>query len=326
MWTTMAVTLPPADGSVHEAIEREEARLRTLETERAETEGRLRELRATLVTVDAAGRVQTGPSREGPTPPRSSTEKVRLFRSLFRGREDLYPTRWVSKKTGKAGYAPACANKFVAGVCELPKVKCGDCTKQAFRRVDDAAVLQHLRGQHVMGVYPMLSDETCWFLAADFDKGTWKEDVRAFVETSRRLGLLPLVERSRSGNGAHVWFFFSEPIAVATARRMGSHLITETMEARHELSMDSYDRLFPSQDTMPRRRLRKSDCSPAPTQSTPGRELGLPRRGSQRLSRRGAMVHPLLCAARRPGDCRADRFGGDARRDRRRRSHRRCGG
>jgi superfamily II DNA or RNA helicase len=158
----------------------------------------------------------------------------------------------VSKKTGKPGYAPACANKFVRGVCELPKVKCGDCTNQAFRPVDDGAVLGHLRGKHVMGVYPMLPDETCWFLAVDFDKGTWKEDVRAFAETARRLGLPALIERSRSGNGAHVWFFFSEPVSSSSARKMGCHVITETMSSRHELSMDSYDRLFPSQDTMPR--------------------------------------------------------------------------
>ena len=163
-----------------------------------------------------------------------------------------YPTRFVSKKTGRAGYAPACSNQFVAGVCELPKVKCGDCTNQAFRPVDDDALLAHLRGKHVMGVYPMLPDETCWFLAVDFDKSTWKEDVGAFAETARRLGLPALVERSRSGNGAHVWFFFSEPVLAATARKVGRHLVTETMASHHALSMDSYDRLFPSQDTMPR--------------------------------------------------------------------------
>lgn len=98
----------------------------------------------------------------------------------------------------------------------------------------------------------MLPDETCWFLAADFDKSSWREDVRAFAATARRLGLPSLIERSRSGNGAHVWFFFSTPVLTATARKMGCHVITETMATRHELSMDSYDRLFPSQDTMPR--------------------------------------------------------------------------
>ena len=184
--------------------------------------------------------------------PLSPTAKVRLFRQLFRGRDDVYPVRFVSKKTGKAGYAPDCSNKFVPGVCGLPKVKCGDCTRQAFPPVDDGAVLAHLKGRHVMGVYAMREDETCWFLAVDFDKGTWMDDTKAFVATSRRLGLPAIVERSRSGNGAHVWFFFSSPVSAVAARKMGCHLLTETMAERHELSMDSYDRLFPSQDTLPR--------------------------------------------------------------------------
>ena len=107
------------------------------------------------------------PSRCRGLPPRTPADKVKLFRQFFRGRRDLYPTRFVSKKTGKQGYAPACSNKFVPGVCELPKVKCADCTRQAFKPVDDDAVIAHLKGQHVMGVYPMQDDETCWFLAVD---------------------------------------------------------------------------------------------------------------------------------------------------------------
>jgi hypothetical protein len=134
--------------------------------------------------------------------PRSPEEKVRLFRQLFRGRGHVFPTRFVSKKTGKAGYAPACTNKFVRGVCELPTVRCSECPSQAFVRTDDAAVLAHLQGRHVMGVYPLLEDETCWFLAVDFDKSTWPDDVQAFVATCRQVGLPAAVERSRSGNGA----------------------------------------------------------------------------------------------------------------------------
>ncbi len=184
--------------------------------------------------------------------PRTAAEKVKLFRSLFRGRADVFPTRFVSKGTGKPGYAPACRNKFVNGICELPRVKCGECPNQAFIPFDDAAVIGHLTGRHVMGVYPLLEDETCWLLAADFDSSAWVEDVGAFVETCEHLGLPAAVERSRSGNGAHVWFFFRSPVPASTARRMGCYLITETMVRRHQLSMESYDRLFPSQDTMPR--------------------------------------------------------------------------
>jgi len=164
----------------------------------------------------------------------------------------VFPTRFVSKKTGKPGYAPACANKFVRGVCDLPRIKCGECPNQAFQAVDDRAILNHLKGHHVMGVYPLLGDETCWFLAADFDKASWQDDVAALVGTCRGTGVPVSVERSRSGNGAHAWFFFAQPAAANIARRMGCYLITETMSRRYEMGMDSYDRLFPNQDTMPR--------------------------------------------------------------------------
>jgi hypothetical protein len=221
-----------------------ESDLERIEAQRTAANARIAALRNELAALDASPHPMA-PEPQSGLAPRTPADKVKLFRQLFRGRPDLYPTRFVSKKTGKPGYAPACSNKFVPGVCELPKVKCGDCTRQAFKPVDDAAVIAHLKGQHVMGVYPMQDDETCWFLAVDFDKSTWMDDVRAFVQTSRRLGLSVAVERSRSGNGAHVWFFFTTSVAAATARKMGCHLITETMASRHELGMDSYDRLFP---------------------------------------------------------------------------------
>lgn len=236
-----------------EAIAWEEARLAKLEGEQADSRNRLATLRASLASLGS----EPGPRVHGSFPveapvPRTPAEKVRLFRSLFRGREDVFPTRFVSKKTGRPGYAPACRNKFVKGVCDLPRVKCGECPNQAFIPFDDSAVVGHLTGRHVMGVYPLLEDESCWFLAVDFDKRTWAEDVRAFLETAQGAGLAAAVERSRSGNGAHVWFFFASPVPASTARKMGCHLVTETMSRRHQLGMDSYDRLFPSQDTMPR--------------------------------------------------------------------------
>lgn len=138
------------------------------------------------------------------------------------------------------------------GVCEKPRVKCGDCPNQAFIPVSDRAVVDHLQGRHVVGVYPMLEDGRCWLLAADFDRQCWAEDVAAFVDTCRAMGVAVAVERSRSGEGAHVWFFFAAPILASTARKMGCYLITETMARRHELSLESYDRLFPNQDTLPR--------------------------------------------------------------------------
>jgi superfamily II DNA or RNA helicase len=242
-----------AGDALRDAIVQAETRLATLEAQQAESRHRLTALRAELAALDRAPEIQVRlPLAFEALIPHTPADKVRLFRSLFRGREDIFPTRFVSKRTGKSGYAPACRNKFVRGVCELPKVKCGDCPNQAFLPCDDAAVVGHLTGQHVMGVYPLLADETCWFLAVDFDKSAWLQDVGAFVETCRRVGVPAAVERSRSGNGAHVWFFFSSPVPAASARKMGCYLITETMSRRHELSMESYDRLFPSQDTMPR--------------------------------------------------------------------------
>jgi len=179
-------------------------------------------------------------------------EKIALFRRLFQGRNDVYPKLWQNQKTGKKGYSPACSNEWIRGVCEKPRVKCGECPHQAFLPVTSEVILDHLQGRHVTAVYPMLKDETCWFLAADFDKEAWREDVMAFTETCRHTGAPYAIERSRSGNGAHVWFFFSSPVSAAIARKMGSYFLTKTMSRRHQLSMTSYDRLFPNQDTLPK--------------------------------------------------------------------------
>jgi hypothetical protein len=146
----------------------------------------------------------------------------------------------------------------VRGVCEKPKIKCAECPQRAFLSVTDEVVRWHLSGRDelgryfVMGVYPMLLDETCLFLAVDFDKDNWQADVGAFVETCRELDVPVALERSRSGNGAHVWFFFAEAVSASVARKLGSHILTETMERRPDLGLDSYDRLFPNQDTLPK--------------------------------------------------------------------------
>ncbi len=229
----------------------EQARLADLERERELVQARLLALKEGLRGIPDAG--PPVPLAHEVLPAKAmGMERVRLFRELFRGREDVFATRFVSKKSGKPGYAPACANKWVSGVCGLPSIKCGDCTNQAFVSVGDQVIIDHLMGEHVVGIYPLLEDETCWLLAIDFDKASWQADVTAVVETCRSIGLHPSVERSRSGNGAHVWFFFAAPVPASTARAMGCSLITETMSRRREFSMESYDRLFPNQDTLPR--------------------------------------------------------------------------
>ncbi len=233
---------------LRDELKREEKRLVNLDAKREQVVQRIAELKRAMSLSPAQ------PPAEDVAPPRAltSAKKIALFRSLFRGRTDVFPTRWVNAKKGTAGYSPACSNEWVRGVCEKPRVRCGECPHQSFVPVSDQVVLAHLHGDHVAGVYPLLSDDTCWFVAADFDKGSWMDDVSAFMETCQHRHVPVAVERSRSGNGAHVWFFFDAPVAARSARTMACYLLTKTMERRHELPMDSYDRLFPNQDTMPR--------------------------------------------------------------------------
>lgn len=180
------------------------------------------------------------------------SEKITLFRNLFRGRDDFYPKRWTSK-TGKSGYSPVCKNEW-SFVCNKPKTKCSDCSHREFLPVTDEIIWEHLAtiSDLTIGVYPMLQNETCWFLAMDFDKQYWKQDVSAVLSTCEDLQVPVALERSRSGNGGHVWIFFEQPIDASVARAFGCALLTKTMENRHELGLDSYDRLFPNQDTLPR--------------------------------------------------------------------------
>jgi len=240
--------------SIIRRIAEVEGQIARLQEQQEKAEATLRSLRKQLERDNAEttnNKKQADQAHSSTAENLTPSEKVALFLRLFRGREDVYPKLWQNQKTGKKGYSPACANEWVRGVCEKPRVKCGECPNQAFLPVTADTILDHLQGRHVIGVYPMLKDETCWFLAADFDKAAWREDVMAFAESGRRVGVPYAIERSRSGNGAHVWFFFSSPVSAATARKMGSYLITETMARRDQLSMASYDRLFPNQDTLP---------------------------------------------------------------------------
>ena len=232
-----------------------------IEAERVELEAALSDLvsqHAAMAQVDH--QPNTARDASAVTTASSNTDKVALFRRLFAGRADVFPGRWENRKSAKSGYAPACANEWVRGICGKPQVKCGECPHQAFIAVSDDIIEKHLRGgdslrsstgDFVAGVYPLLPDETCWFLAADFDKENWAADALAMLETCRAKGVPAALERSRSGNGGHVWIFFSEPVPARTARQLGAAMLTETMERRPEIGFASYDRFFPSQDTMP---------------------------------------------------------------------------
>lgn len=193
------------------------------------------------------------PSPVAPEPMRLSTdEKVALFRRLFSGRTDVYPIRWESKTTGKSGYAPACANEWRAGVCEKPRIKCGDCSNRLLIPLSDAVVYRHLAGEHTVGVYPLLEDDTCHFLAVDFDEADWRDDARAFVQSCEELGVPSALEVSRSGQGAHAWVFFASRVSARDARRLGTAIISHTCARTRQLRLASYDRLFPNQDSMPK--------------------------------------------------------------------------
>jgi superfamily II DNA or RNA helicase len=206
----------------------------------------------------------------------STAEKVSLFRRLFQGREDVYPVRWESSAKGTSGYAPACGNdKFARtanlhgaaarraratdgpsewkpGICKKPRIKCADCEQRLLLPVTDQVIFDHLSGHHTIGVYPLLADDTCYFLAVDFDKADWRDDARAFMTTCSDLDLPASLEISRSGHGAHVWIFFAEAVPARDARRLGAALISRTCATSRQLTLQSYDRLFPNQDTLPK--------------------------------------------------------------------------
>jgi superfamily II DNA or RNA helicase len=239
----------------HDEASRIRAQLEALEIERLRLEARLREIE----------------SEQEPSPPSSlaatvtngspAANKVALFRKLFAGRTDVFPARWENPKSGRSGYAPACANEWVRGVCGKPQVRCGECPNQSFIPVSDEVIEAHLRGEDrvrhhgrgdfVAGVYPLLFDDTCRFLAVDFDDESWSSDALAFLASCRELGIPAALERSRSGSGGHVWLFFADAVPAFEARRLATMLLTRTMNRRPEIGFKSYDRLFPSQDTMP---------------------------------------------------------------------------
>ena len=168
-------------------------------------------------------------------------DKIQLFRSLFHGREDVYPVLWQSDKTGRKGYAPACENPWA-----------GKGAPKKYLPLTDLVVQSHLSGKITIGVYPLQKDSTCHFLACDFDKAGWELDAVSYWRCCQRHGIPCALERSRSGNGAHAWVFFSSPVPAVNARQLGFRILRDDMEERAEVDLASYDRLFPNQDFMPR--------------------------------------------------------------------------
>jgi superfamily II DNA or RNA helicase len=210
--------------------------LRELERLRAENE-RLRTLLA------LAQRTQAVLAPANPAAARDAfaraSEKVALVRRLFRGREDVYAVRWENTRTGKSSYVPAVVGGWSRDGAN------------AYLPLSDEAIERHLRGQESIGVYPLLTDDSCSFLACDLDGKTWQLDALALLQSCTELGVPAALERSRSGAGAHVWVFFAEPVAAGDARRLGAVLLRDAMSRRGELDLASYDRLFPNQEFLP---------------------------------------------------------------------------
>ena len=180
----------------------------------------------------------------------SSKDKVTLFQKFFVGREDIYASRWENNR-GKSGYAVACHNEWQPGLCNKPRVKCSECINKAYKTLEPKAIYEHLSGAQTVGLYPLMRDDTCRLLAMDFDKSDWQHAVKALAQVSDDYGIPFAIERSRSGNGAHIWIFFDNKVPARDARRLGFGLLDRAMENYPGLSFDSYDRLFPNQDSMP---------------------------------------------------------------------------
>ena len=177
-------------------------------------------------------------------------QKVLLFQSLFKGRTDIFANRWQNKQ-GRSGYSVACHNEWQPGKCNKPKVKCSECNHQHYKALDQQVIYNHLSGKKVVGLYPLLEDNTCYLLAADFDKMGWELAVQAMAKACNEYHISYALEISRSGNGAHLWIFFAEAVLAKDARALGFGLLDRAMEIYPSISFESYDRLFPNQDLMP---------------------------------------------------------------------------
>ena len=188
----------------------------------------------------------------------SLDEKIDIFMDYFRGRDDVYPYLCINKyDSSKKYYILSCSNEWKNGVCnKIMGKSCKSCQYRENKPITRKTIEKHLYHNSTIGIYPMLEDETCYFLALDFDdkknENHIKEDVLAFASTCDKYEIPIGIERSRSGHGIHVWIFFQDKIKAQIARKLGSLLLSKTMNIRDSLQIESFDRMFPNQDFMPK--------------------------------------------------------------------------
>lgn len=226
-----------------------EKRLSDIEKEKSAMLSELSKLRSSAIPEKETPLLGSSAS---PSAPATTTEKIDLFLKLFRCRDDVYPKLWENKSKGTKGYSPVCANEWVRGVCGKPKVKCSDCQERSFLKLDIVAVEAHLRGTATIGTYAIRADDSCIFLACDFDGDGWQDDVKSYWNAARSMGVDVAVERSRSGVGAHAWVFFQEQVPARLARLLGTVILSKCSESRPNMSLESFDRFFPNQDYIPK--------------------------------------------------------------------------
>ena len=225
-------------------------RIKEIEVELHDLEARRQGLIAEMREIRSAEESPELPLGKGT--PGTNEEKIDLFLSLFGARRSVYPKLWINLKKGSKGYSPACGNEWVHGLCEKPRVKCSDCPNQNFPTLDHSAVHSHLTGRHTIGTYAIREDDSCIFLAADFDGDGWMQDIEAYRRAAEQMGISVAIERSSSGNGGHAWIFFARPVPAVLARRLGTLIVARASSFHQGMKLSTYDRFFPNQDMCPK--------------------------------------------------------------------------
>lgn len=235
------------NNEISHQIKKIEKRLHNLETEKQTL---LSELTALKQSSDENTTAYLG-IKASKNPPETPEEKINLFLKLFRCREEVFPRFWENTKSGKKGYSPVCGNEWKRSVCFKPKVKCSDCKNQSFIPFDSKIAKKHLTGKIAIGSYAINIGDKCIFLAADFDKSAWREDIWFYKNAAEKMSIQVSIEISKSGNGAHAWIFFAHPVSAKQARMLGDFILTSAMDYSEKYNLNSYDRFFPNQDYLP---------------------------------------------------------------------------